>query len=202
MRALLRGVSALLLIFAAPGILGHGGVSIEDDTCILRIGPYKAHFTGYQPAVRASQEFCEDIPEVHDVIIVLDFIDAPLREMALDFRVVRDVNGAGVDASIEDLGNIADIEAETAHYTPAARYARGNLSINLAFDVAGDFIGIVTARDGKTGPTYTSVFPFSVGKTRWYAGWAWIVMAVLAGALLYGVSGRRNGKGQTAPPSE
>ncbi len=81
-------------------------------------------------------------------------------------------------------------------------YARGNLSINLAFDTAGDFIGVVTARDGKTGPTYTSVFPFSVGKTRWYTGWVWIVLAVVAGVLLYSVSGRHNGKSQTAPPSE
>jgi hypothetical protein len=44
----------------------HGGVSIEDDTCIMQIGPYRAHFTGYQPAARTQP--------------VADDEDLPVRE--------------------------------------------------------------------------------------------------------------------------
>ena len=64
---LIRTLSSALLAVAAASAWAHGGVGIEDDKCILRIGSDRAHFAGYQPEHRASQEFCEDFPEVHRV---------------------------------------------------------------------------------------------------------------------------------------
>ena len=83
------------ILFLALALVGerayaHGGVSLEDDLCIMRIGQYRAHFTGYQPRARASQEFCEDIPELGEAIIVLDFLDPALRNMDIDFEVITD----------------------------------------------------------------------------------------------------------------
>ena len=72
-------IGLVILAMAPFDTQAHGGVSIEDDRCIMTIGPYRAHFSGYQPKLRASQEFCEDIPAVADAIIVLDFISQPLR---------------------------------------------------------------------------------------------------------------------------
>ena len=166
-------------------VAAHGGVSIEEDTCIMQIGPYKAHFTGYQPAVRASQEFCEDIPAVASAIIVLDFIDLPLRDMSIDFRVVADVKAIGVTATYEDLGSPADIKAATVLFEAPAVYPRGNLNVELEFEQAGDFIGVVTAADAATGRQYTSVFPFSVGKSRAWQGFGWILGTIGFGAALY-----------------
>jgi hypothetical protein len=82
----LRVNAFLVALIVTSGVYAHGGVSVENDTCIMSIGPYRAHFTGYQPAVRASQEFCEDIPVVAKSIIVLDFISQPLRVMAVSAR--------------------------------------------------------------------------------------------------------------------
>src|SRR3990167_8180724 len=44
--------------------MAHGGVSMEEDLCVMKLGTYRSHFTGYQPEKRSTQEFCEDIPEI------------------------------------------------------------------------------------------------------------------------------------------
>ncbi|MGR8919869.1 MAG: hypothetical protein ACU85V_09630 [Gammaproteobacteria bacterium] len=192
---------ALGLAWSAPAV-SHGGVSMEEDTCVMLVGPYKAHFTGYQPSVRASQEFCEDIPVVADAVIVLDFIDAPLREMEVDFRVVRDVNDIGVTATYDDLGGEAAIEAATEFYEPPKRYPRGNVNVTLGFTAPGNFIGVVTADDQATAQRHVSVFPFAVGMAPWYAGWGWIAIIVVVGVLLYlrPWARRRQAESPTASP--
>ena len=96
----LRRKAAAVLV--AGGLLtlptagaAHGGVSMDDDICKLRLGPYYMHFTGYQ--VRAgspNSEFCEDIPEIGKTIIVMDAIDQALRHMPVAIRIMTSVDGA------------------------------------------------------------------------------------------------------------
>lgn len=177
---------ALLTAAMVEQVFAHGGVSMDEDQCVMRLGPYRAHFTGYQPSVRASQEFCEDIPVVAEALIVLDFIDASLREMAVDFRVIRDVNNIGINATWDDLGDQAAIEAASVFYLPADTYTKGNFNVALTFEQPAAFIGLVTATDQKSGTVYRSVFPFSVGiAAPWYSGWPWIVLVALIGIALY-----------------
>ena len=163
----------------------HGGVSMEDDTCIMQLGPYRAHFTGYQPKLRASQEFCEDIPHVADAIIVLDFLDSRLRSMEIEFRVIRDVNNIGVNATWDDLGGEAAIQSATTFVEPTMTYPRGSVDVTIPFAEPGRFIGLVTANDSETKQHYVSVFPFSVGVAAWYDGWVWLVGTVLLGIVLF-----------------
>ena len=179
-------MAVLLALALLPGIAAaHGGVSIEDDACIMTIGPYRAHFSGYQPKLRASKEFCEDIPVVADAIIVLDFISLQLRKMQVDFRVIRDVNEIGVTATYADLGTAADIEAATVIYRDPRRYGNGNLDVSLTFNTAGTFIGILSASDPETNETYTSVFPFSVGVTDVWAWLKWVLVIFLIGLAAF-----------------
>ncbi|MFT4562582.1 MAG: hypothetical protein ACI9BW_002328 [Gammaproteobacteria bacterium] len=175
--------TAALLVMCLPCAHAHGGVSVENDTCIMTIGPYKAHFTGYQPAVRASQEFCEDIPVVAKSIIVLDFISRPLRDMSVDFRIVRDVNNIGVTASYADLGSPADIEKATLTYREPKKFPRGSVDVALEFDQAGHYIGIMRVVDStvEDGREYISVFPFSVGMINWWGRLKWVVLSILVG---------------------
>jgi len=176
----------VLLVCMAAGAFAHGGVAVEDDTCIMTIGTYKAHFTGYQPQVRASQEFCEDIPMVAESIIVLDFISRPLRDMLIDFRIVKDVNEVGVTATIDDLGSAEDIESATMFRRPAEKFPRGSVDVTIDFTEPGQYIGIMTAIDERTDTRreYVSVFPFSVGVTNWWARLKWIVAPLLIGAVV------------------
>jgi len=141
----------------------HGGVSIEDDNCILKVAGMRAHFTGYQPEVRATQEFCEDIPELGRAIIVVDYITPVLREMSVEFRVLRDVKNRKANGRYEDLGSPADIDAATVVKMPAGIYPRGTLTFDHVFDQSGWYVGFLAATDPKTGKVEYSVFPFRVG---------------------------------------
>jgi len=191
MRVLLRlALVALGLAAVQPDrALAHGGVSMEDDMCVMQVGRFRAHFTGYQPRERASQEFCEDIPEFAPAIIVLDFVDMALRQMAIDFRVVRDVNEIGVTATLDDLGTVEDIEKATVFYREPAVHPRGSLDVSLNFDQPGAYIGVLTATDKEASRIYTSVFPFSVGVTDWWSMIRWVVWPLVFGALIYFGSG-------------
>ncbi len=181
---------ALLVLTGMPTrALAHGGVSVEKDLCVMKIGRYRAHFTGYQPRERASQEFCEDIPVFAPAIVVLDFVDMALRKMAIDFRVLRDVNNIGVRATYQDLGSPEDIEKATIFYREPAAHPHGSLSVSLKFDQPGTYIGVLTAFDENNSQTITSVFPFSVGVTNWWRRLRWIVWASAFGAVFYFGSG-------------
>jgi hypothetical protein len=145
------------------GAWAHGGVSVDADKCILTAGLYRAHFTGYQPKARGSQEFCEDIPAVERAIMVVDFIDNALREMDVDFRIIRDVNDIGNNAVYEDLGGEAAIEKATLKYIPPQAYPTGTITMSYDFVEPGRYIGLVTMQRPDGGQVFRSVFPFSVG---------------------------------------
>ena len=185
-------VASLLFIAAAPSVcFAHGGVSMEDDVCIIQIGRYKAHFTGYLPERRATQEFCEDIPSIGNAVFVIDFISDELREMELDFRIVRDVNDAGLDATYEALGGEKAIEDATIFYKPMRRYPNGVINLEYPFITKGTYIGILNARHLATGLAYRSIFPFRVGRVA-YMKYALYFGTVLLGCGLFiWLTGRR-----------
>ncbi len=178
-----RSFFALLALVFTHAASGHGGVSVEDDTCVMNIGGMRAHFTGYQPEARATQEFCEDIPELGKAIIVVDFIERRLRGMDVEFRVLKDVNGLGASGTYDDLGDEDDIERNTLVNLPYSKYPRGSLTFSHEFDEAGWYIGMLTARDGET--VYRSVFPFEVG-VKSYAGYLLgFILAMGVSLLVY-----------------
>lgn len=157
----------MLLALMTSVAFGHGGVSIEDDMCIMQVGPYRAHFTGYQPERRATQEFCEDIPETGRVIFAIDYISDELRGMETDFRIIKDVNNIGIRATYEDLGTKEDIERATILYRAPESLPTGTFNVTHTFPEKGHFIGMVIARHPETGKEFISVFPFAVGIFRW-----------------------------------
>ncbi len=156
-------LSSLFLLLVSNLSFAHGGVSVDEDVCTMRLAALKAHFTGYQPDYRATQEFCEDIPVVGRSIFVIDFISDDLRAMEIDFRIIRDVKEIGNKAQLEDLGGAEAIEAATIFYQEKAVYPRGTLTANYNFTEKGRYIGIVTASYDDQSATLTSVFPFEVG---------------------------------------
>ena len=107
MQRAFQALFAAAALLVAAGASGHGGVSMEDDNCVMKIGTLRAHFTGYQPEKRATQEFCEDIPELGRAIIVIDYVSAALRQYEVEFRVLEDVNDLRSGGRYEDLGSEA-----------------------------------------------------------------------------------------------
>lgn len=182
---LIRDLGGLLLalILFGSSAEAHGGVSLDKDRCILRIGSDLMHFTGYQPH-QTQQEFCEDIPAVGPTVIVLDAIDSELREMTTEIRVIRDtVAGLVGKTPVLTDEQLSDeyLEPLTVSHLPAKRYPNGTVNFEHVFKEAGKYIGIVTVRNDH-GQVYVSQFPFSVGR-------AWVKTASFYILLLIAVLG-------------
>ena len=141
----------------------HGGVMFEDDICVIKLGFLTAHFTIYQPLTSASEEFCEDVPDVTDTIFVLDYLHDSMKEMPVEFRILRDVTGLGLYATWEDVDALDDIESATVFYRAPRKEADSVLTVDFTFDGPGAYIGVVTAAHPTLDKTYSTVFPFRVG---------------------------------------
>jgi YtkA-like len=153
-----------LAIFLPQLAGAHGGVVEEDDLCVIKVGYLKAHFKVYQPAASGHEQFCEDLPVASESIFIMDYQHDTLSEMAIDFRIIRDVTGKGRFARIEDIDQIGDLAGATVYYQ-APVVEPYVYSVNYNFKEEGDFIGIVSATHPETGKVYAAVFPFEVGFT-------------------------------------
>ncbi len=161
----------------------HGGVGMEDDKCVIKIGFLKAHFTGYQPLTNGTEEFCEDIPEVASSIFVIDYLHDFLKEMPVDFRIIRDVNNFGIFANWDDITSLEDIEKDTVFYLPPVKQPGGVLTAKYDFKQGGGYIGIATAVHPEKEKTYHAVFYFQVGGADYGYVPLFIALVVLAQAL-------------------
>lgn len=140
---------------AAGSAYAHGGVSIDQGQCIMKIGPDTMSFTGYQPN-KSRDQFCDDIPDVGPTIIVLDAQQDELRDMALEIRILRNVGQKSDDENME---------ANTEYYVPPKVYKTGTLNFEYTFANKGNYIGLVKARTTDGSKEYVSRFPFAVGET-------------------------------------
>lgn len=166
----------LAALFAAPGAFAHGGVKLEQDECILRIGPNTMHFIGYQRSGE-EQEFCEDIARTGPTVIALTAVSDDLRDMAIGVRVVKDVGEAQEKANLD---------AVTVAYYPPKVYHNGTMTFEHDFKDAGRYVGIVTVSD-DLGNQWVSRFPFTVGVFTFMAYIEYILYGVGFTSLCVGL---------------
>ena len=160
--ALCAGLSILLL---SNPVSARVGLNLRDDVCIIKIGFYEAHFTAYQPQSSGDKQFCRDLPEIGETLFVLDYLHSSMKEVPIDFRIVRNVTNLGKYVQLRDVSEIENIDAHTVFYQPPSVHANASLTVDYTFTVPGDYIGIVTAGHPTKDTTYSAVFPFTVGKT-------------------------------------
>lgn len=152
---------------APSGAQAHGGVKLEQDECVLQIGPSTMHFIGYQRSGE-EQEFCQDIAQTGPTVIGLMAVSPELRDMAIGARVIKDT-GAPVAKD--------NLDALTVAYVEPKVYRNGTMTFEHDFKDSGRYIAIVTVRD-DLGNEWVSQFPFTVGL---YTFWGMIEY------ILYGV---------------
>ncbi|WP_309370607.1 hypothetical protein [Nitrosomonas sp.] len=161
----------LVSIIVASGIIfsgqvqAHGGLALADDLCILTVGPYTIHFTGYQP-MSQEEEFCEDIPEIGKTVVALDYINDELRPFATEVRIVRSTPSLKITTGTtsKDLEKVSgeDLENMTIYHLPPEVYPNASILIDHTFPEKGMFAGVVTVRGNDQ--EWVSVFPFAVGE--------------------------------------
>ena len=179
-----RYVAIFWLCSVAPGVLAHGSVTSDDDLCLITIGFYQAHFTVFQPRTRAHEEYCEDLPDVTETVFVMDYLHDSMREVPVDFRIIRDRHQLGRFVQWEDVAELteAELAEDTVVYEPPATKVDAVFAVLHTFDDPGHYIGVVTAEHPDLDRLYTAVFPFEVGATGW--GYAPAIVALLVGAQL------------------
>jgi hypothetical protein len=150
-------------LWLPAAVLAHGGVVMEVDQCVIDIGLFRAHFTIYQPQTRASEEFCEDVPDLGETIFVMDYLHDSLRRMPVDFRIIRDVNDRRNYARWQDVEALDDLEAATVFHQPPRIEPGGSLTARHDFDEKGWYIGVVTTQHPTLDKQYKAVFGFHVG---------------------------------------
>jgi len=95
-RAMMRtGTAAIILAWAlATGLYSgsaaaHGRETMEEDSCVRRVGENMVHLSAYQPQYDASAQYCTEIPKGGETYLVVDLVDLPMREMPISMRVVK-----------------------------------------------------------------------------------------------------------------
>lgn len=149
-QALSAIILATSMMFTAQ-VQAHGGLALAEDMCVLTVGPYRMHFTGYQP-LSQEEEFCEDIPEIGKTVIALDYIQEELRPLKTEVRIIR------------DTGSEANLDEITVFHLPPKVYPSASITVEHTFPEKGKFVGLVTVTGGAQ--DYVSRFPFSVGDGR------------------------------------
>ena len=96
-------------------------------------------------------------------IFVLDYLHDFLKEMLVDFRIIKDTNNLGIYAQWDDITDLEDIESDTVFYQRPEIRPDGVLTINYDFQQAGGYIGIISAKHPVKEKSYNAVFFFQVG---------------------------------------
>lgn len=144
----------------------HGGASVDADKCRIEVGPHLVHFTAYQPQLTGTTEYCNDIPELGQSIIVFDYEGKALRNMTVEFEITK-----------EPEGNRIFYQAPTTN--PTGTY---NTAIN--FTLPGKYLAHVTLVN--EGQKIDAHVPFAVGGAKsGLAGSTYLVIAVVLFALGY-----------------
>ena len=183
-RFMIAALTGMFLTWNVGAAFAHGGVRLEQDECVFKIGPSTMHFIGYQ-RTGEEQEFCQDIAQSGPTVIALTAVSPDLRDMAIGVRVVKDVG---------EEREKANIEAATVAFYPPKVYRNGTMSFEHDFKEPGKYIGIVTVSD-DLGNQWTSRFPFTVGVFTFEAYLEYILYGVgftaLCGFLWYILGTRR-----------
>jgi hypothetical protein len=176
---------AVLLALNVSVLAGGGGITTNDDRCVLSVGFYEVHLTVYQPDIRGNEEFCIDLPDKGQTIFVLNYLHASLKEVPVDFRIIKNVTGLGKLVRWEDIQQLGDLENHTVFYSASEIEPGGSYQAQYGFPGKGDYIGIVTAGHPSNDKTYRGMFAFSVNSGR-YGVWLICLSALLVvGFLVY-----------------
>ena len=174
----------IALLLSAPVWAG-GGMVLREDKCIIEIGFYDTHFTAYQPQTRGNEQFCQELPDVGETLFVLDYLHGSMKEVPIDFRIIKDVTDLGKFVRMSDIEAIDDLNQLTVFYHQPTVHSAASLSVDHTFAVPGNYIGIVTAGHPTKDTIYSAVFPFTVGKTDYTRPLLYGLLILLLLPLVY-----------------
>lgn len=143
-RSLVLTVGIVLsALFPVSMTWAHGGASVEADKCRINVGPHLVHFTAYQPQLSGTTEFCNNIPELGNSVIVFDYEGKALRDMTVEFEVTKEPEGKRI------------------FYKEPGKAPTGTINTAINFTEPGNYLAHVTLVN--EGQKVDAHVPFSVG---------------------------------------
>ncbi len=184
------GLCFVMLVLGVPlSVQAQHTHELEKNFCILKVGPYGMHLTGYQPDLAGGKENCGEVPGTGRTVLVLDYIEGELRSLPVEVRVIK------------DTGSEQDLQAITVLHLPPKVYPGGFVNFEYTFDQPGKFVGLVTV-GGKQ--EHVARFPISIGESGVISHFMHYIMvivplAAIAGgaAIFFFLRGRRKTSGST-----
>ena len=143
-----------LMVFAlgAPfAVKAQHGHELAANTCVIHMGSYKMYFSSYQPDTHHEHQFCQELPDTGNTVVVLDFVERELRSVPVEFRIIR------------DTGSEQDLDAITIVHYPAKVYPKGSIDVKHNFEQPGKFIVLTSLGDNQE---HLARFHFSVGESN------------------------------------
>jgi len=182
---LLRHLAALMAIslWFPMQLHAHGSVVDGGDGCTIQMDFYSAHFTVFQPETRQHREYCEDLPDVTESVFVMEYLHNSLREVPIEFRIIRNTSELGRFVKWSDIEQMGDLNELTVFYQTVSPQPDGVLTVLHEFREPGDYVGIVVAPHPTQPQVYHAVFPFRVGGPL-IPVWFWPIAAMAAGAVI------------------
>ncbi|MGH8526942.1 MAG: hypothetical protein ACREXY_22870 [Gammaproteobacteria bacterium] len=181
MKAHMCGRIAVLAVFL---LVSHtaGAQSETSEKCMRKVGAYDVNFNAYQAAT-GSIRFCEDIPLAGPTVLTLDFVDAELRTMPTEVRLLE------VESWTAALDGSSDGKALVLQGVPPKAYSSGLIEIDHTFKAPGYFVEVVSI-EAPGGKKHVLRFPFQVAAGFDWSGlglWAAIsaVFVLIAGAAFW-----------------
>ena len=160
-------VLALGSLLPASAVWSHGSVVDSGEGCVIRMDFYSAHFSIFQPQTRGHRQYCEDLPDISESVFVLEYLHNSLREVPVDFRIIRNTSELGRFVRWQDIEALDDLELLTVFHQRVPPRPDGVLSVMHTFVERGNYVGIVTVPHPNRNDLYRAVFPFSVGRPLW-----------------------------------
>lgn len=185
-------IASLLRLLLAPMVVAlsfpaqlhaHGSVVDGGDGCTIQMDFYSAHFTVFQPETRQHREYCEDLPDVTESVFVMEYLHNSLREVPIEFRIIRNTSELGRFVKWSDIEQMGDLSDLTVFYQTVSPQPDGVLTVLHEFREPGDYVGIVIAPHPTQSQVYHAVFPFRVGGPL-IPVWFWPIAAMAAGAVI------------------
>jgi hypothetical protein len=181
----------VLFLLSSPRGEAGGGLVLQDDACILQIDFYSAHLTAYQPATSGNEQFCEKLPNTGSTIFVLDYLHPSLKEVPVDFRIIRDVTGQGRFVKLSNVEALGNLEPHSIFYQRPQVQADASLKVEYEFEEKGHYVAVVSAGHPSNNSTYMAVFPIEVGAPRLGFPLAALLIVAVPGLFLVGRYRRR-----------
>lgn len=146
-------VFLFLALFLPTVSHAHRGEPDEIDSCRIKVGYEKIHFTAYMPKFTRSKGYCQFIPRVGLTNLVFDYEGKKLRNVSIEFEVTKEPEGTRV------------------FYQEPKKIKSGTVSAAVDFSKfgEGDYLAHVTIV--HKGDKLDSHLPFAVGveeeQTHW-----------------------------------